>query len=284
MNMRKLFYIFNTIILSFTLISCDRINEPYIIGQDNPTDTGSTHGTTVLLEDFTGHYCGNCPEAHALLKQLLDKYGEKLIPISIHAGFFAGTIWDGFSTDYRTPEGEELAGYFNITDNPKGVINRTPFENETVLSPDSWDAAIAEQLKKTAPVHINISTAFEAETRELNVMAEIIVLSDIEKTLSLTVYLTEDSLVSEQLDYNAEPQVIPNYTHRHVLRASLNGTWGETISSGIIYKGDIIERNYSAILSPEFNEKQCKVIVIISETESREIIHVHENDQFFLIK
>ena len=72
--------------------SCDYIDEPF----RNPNGGGSTeaNGDTVLqteravlVEDFTGHQCKNCPKASKVLKQLDSLYGSaKVIGLAIHAG------------------------------------------------------------------------------------------------------------------------------------------------------------------------------------------------------
>ena len=43
---------------------------------------------TVLLEEFTGQWCMNCPSAHAIVNSLKEQYGESFISVSIHAGGF----------------------------------------------------------------------------------------------------------------------------------------------------------------------------------------------------
>ncbi|MCX6257895.1 MAG: Omp28 family outer membrane lipoprotein [Bacteroidia bacterium] len=282
--MKSIYLFFCIVILFISMNSCDKINPPYMVSNDQTVDTGSNQGRKVLIEDFTGHHCGNCPAAHELLAQLKAKYNEKLVPISIHAGFFADTIWPGYHIDYRTIEGEELMTAFNIEDNPKGLVNRTVFDNATVLSPESWDAAIENQLEKSVPAHFNILATFQKDTRKLYVQAEAIMLTDQNRNMNLSVYLVEDSLISEQLDYNANPQDIPNYIHRHVFRGSLNGTWGELVSAGKIYKGDIIERNYSMTLPSKYNEKHCGIIVFLSDADTKEVLHVQESDQLLLIE
>lgn len=37
-----------------------------------------------LVEDYSGFWCGNCPEAYVNIMQLKDKYGEAFLPISYH--------------------------------------------------------------------------------------------------------------------------------------------------------------------------------------------------------
>ena len=49
----------------------------------------------VLLEDFTGQKCRNCPKAHREISSLKEVYGDNLIAVSIHAGGYA---LDGLKT------------------------------------------------------------------------------------------------------------------------------------------------------------------------------------------
>jgi hypothetical protein len=92
-------------LLSFaTLVlgSCDEIDPPYMDGvQTPPIDTtecpiptfpaDTHHVKVVLLEDYTGHKCVNCPTAAEIAHNLQITYGEKIILMAIHAGFFAET-------------------------------------------------------------------------------------------------------------------------------------------------------------------------------------------------
>ena len=46
-------------------------------------------GRVVLLEEFTGQNCSNCPTAHRTIEALQEQYGASLVSVSIHAGSFA---------------------------------------------------------------------------------------------------------------------------------------------------------------------------------------------------
>ena len=49
---------------------------------------------TVLLEEFTGQECTNCPDAHRLVANLHEQYGEQLVSVAIHAGpYLEVDIW-----------------------------------------------------------------------------------------------------------------------------------------------------------------------------------------------
>ena len=99
-------YLFGAAIL-LLIQACDKIEAPYregavvvsgtndstvVIGSDTivfPSDTASPR-KKVLVEDYTGHLCGNCPYAGLLLNDTLRGiYGDKFITVSVHSGFFA---------------------------------------------------------------------------------------------------------------------------------------------------------------------------------------------------
>ena len=61
-------------------LSCEDDGPPIVI---DPQDR------KVLIEEFTGVRCVNCPAGSAEIQNLLSVYGEQLIAISIHAGFYA---------------------------------------------------------------------------------------------------------------------------------------------------------------------------------------------------
>ena len=70
--------------LLFMTPSCDVIDQPF---KGNIQDTTSTQQQrNVLIEDFTGHRCKNCPKASKAIEALVDAYGSRIIGLAIHAG------------------------------------------------------------------------------------------------------------------------------------------------------------------------------------------------------
>ena len=68
-------------LLAAAVASCDYIDEPFRNpgGGGTATANGDTVLQTeraVLVEDFTGHQCKNCPKASKVLKQLDSLYGS----------------------------------------------------------------------------------------------------------------------------------------------------------------------------------------------------------------
>ena len=107
-----------TIILSFN--SCDIIEGPYMIDNDTtPIDT-STYVKKVLIEDFTGHRCPNCPSAAEELAALQNYYEDKVIGIAIHPSSQAFSTpsplnSSSYTYDFRTEFGDDIDDIFEVS-------------------------------------------------------------------------------------------------------------------------------------------------------------------------
>jgi len=82
--MKQLLLSLGIFTLLFMTPSCDVIDQPF---KGNVQDTTSTQQQrNVLIEDFTGHRCKNCPKASKAIEALVDAYGSRIIGLAIHAG------------------------------------------------------------------------------------------------------------------------------------------------------------------------------------------------------
>ena len=69
------------ILISILIItSCDVEEGPFITG----SNTYVNPDKKVLIEDFTGHLCPNCPDAARELEAIHDIYGDQIIGMAIH--------------------------------------------------------------------------------------------------------------------------------------------------------------------------------------------------------
>ena len=219
-----------SIFLGITIVfkGCDIIEEPYINSNIQPPDTEETV-QKVLLEEFTGHQCPNCPAGAQIAKQLQNLYGDRFIIVAYHAGFFARTS-TGFTTDYRTATGSELDIFFGNGSYPSGLVNR---EGE-IMGSTQWGTAAAEILSKEPRLSLNFTREFNSTSRNLSVT---VTLKSIEtlNELKVSVFVTESGLISPQKtsgDPDYPDGTIPDYMHNHVFRASLNDTWGTNVFEG----------------------------------------------------
>ncbi len=258
------------------LTACDIVEEPYLVpiddgGGPNPTDKVRK----VLLEDFTGQKCPNCPGAAELARNLQTVHGEQLIVIAVHAGFYSIPAATGeFTADYRTPEGNELNGFFDIQGYPSGLVNRAEYLGSRVLFKDSWEAALNAQLELPVQAAIEIENTYNSATRELTTHVHTEFLENLDGTYNICVFLTESGIVSPQQSGSG---VIEDYEHNHMLRASFNGAWGSLVgTAGQGLTGEIQNNEYSLSLDAGWNADHCHVVAFVYNTETLEIVQAEE--------
>lgn len=243
--MKITYNLFFSLLMVFIISSCDIITDPIPDGL-NPTDTTVTEEDEskrrILLEDYTGHYCGNCPGAALLARQLHDIYKEQLIIMGVHAGFFADLHGSKYTTDFRTEASEEYDLHFGVSakGNPNGLINRAKIINSSnpITLPADWSTAIEQIKNDLAKVKITFTKTQNGD--KFDVKADVTILEELSGTYNLVFCLTEDSIIAYQKNYAADAGGDPNYptpeasdyVHRHVLRDNLNGTWGTELFNG----------------------------------------------------
>jgi hypothetical protein len=295
--MKKFFHLSLIIGLISVIASCDYVKQPFeniVISGSDSTDTFNDNDSIpvqrILVEEFTGHTCGNCPEAAYILDSLKKNiYKEQMILVSIHAGFFAEPYTSGnkYLTDFRTAAGNTYFNEFNVSSTPKAMINR----NRTIInngnfaynSPSQWNTVLSA-LKDSAPsTQILLSLKYDESSRNLSTNVKIPIIKNLSGNYALVIYLIEDNIVDWQKIYPNKPVPgygtgdIEFYTHKHVLRATINGTWGETVISSNAAIGDTLTKNYSAFnLKPEWNVDNCSVVAYLYNTTTKEIIQARE--------
>ena len=204
----------------------------------------------VLLEDFTGQRCPNCPLATDLIEQLQETYGDALVAVGIHGGplGFAGTAK---VVGLATPTGDEYYNHWQLEYQPVGVINR---QNKPLKYSD-WAAAVKEELQKPAPLWLDGNAVVVDGDIQVTIEAQG---TDGTVTGKLQVWLLEDSITALQImpDGKANQQ----YLHNHVFRLAVNGTWGEDFS---IEEGKIGTRTMTLPLQPLWKPENLSIVAFV---------------------
>ena len=207
------------------MASCDRLKGPYIIeplvAQSDTiplveADTANFDGlVVVLLEDYTGVKCNNCPEAGALALQLQEQNEGHLVVLGVHPRTALQNPAGGFP-DFRTDDGNIWNSEFQITGYPSGLVNRTG-----VLGQAEWTAAVNNAIGGAAPVRLIIKTEYDDASRELKLSIHSKFLQNVASDdVRLTVCMMEDNIIGKQITPDG---VDENYTHRHVFRGTADG-------------------------------------------------------------
>lgn len=178
---------------------------------------------TILLEDFTGQRCTNCPDAHRAIHELTKQYGDAVIPVAIHAGSFA--IMESQSIEGRlvglgTEEGNQYAEAKQVKAYPSGLVNRQGAPS----SYPEWSKAVWQAIQSAPRLDLFLQSEFQEEDSLLTIQTEIRPYASVSGKLQL--WLVEDFIEALQLDNN---QYFAHYMHNHVFRSSINGTWGEEV-------------------------------------------------------
>ncbi|MBE9483961.1 MAG: Omp28-related outer membrane protein [Bacteroidetes bacterium] len=274
--MKKTIYILAIMGLLFG--ACDKIEEPYLVETDGSGPVPGEKVRKVLLEEFTGHICVNCPEATKLANDLKLVFGEQLVLLSIHAGDLAIPSGTPYTADYRTPTGTGMFNYYQPMGVPMGMVNRSPYQGSTVLFKDSWEPAIQDLIDIPPDAFIEIETVYNDGTRKLDIHVHTEFLKDLDRTYNLSVFIMESGIVSAQKNDEASIGPSPDwfdYEHNHMLRKSLNGTWGDFLADQPA-SGTIMSKDYSITLDAEWEAGQCGVIAIALDSETYEILQVEE--------
>ncbi|MCF8230914.1 MAG: Omp28 family outer membrane lipoprotein [Bacteroidales bacterium] len=276
------------IILTASLFTaCDEIAMPYSRNQDNGGDDTINGGEDsvevvqkVLVEEFTGHKCPNCPEAHVILADLKDQYGENLVVISIHAGFFARPDNSGqYTMDFRTGAGETMNDFFDVAEYPSGMINRGKDQENLVLNKDIWRNVIGRQAGQKAKAVLDFEVDYNQQNRTISADFDIEFVEQVEGNYKLSAFITEDSIIAPQKNNNENigPSNISDYEHNHVLRSTLNGTWGETVSEETITPQTTYSLSYNGFDIPEnWNVDKLSLVAFVYKEETYEVIQTEK--------
>lgn len=288
--MKKVKTIFGLIFPVVLVASCSYVDQPYINPPVDPSacpapvfPENTNQQRNVLFEEFTGHTCGNCPGGAYDIRTIYEpQYGDSLVVVSVHAGGFALVELPGYPTNFSTPAGEAYNNFFGVSGYPVGMINRVPYSSNVLIGKANWANALAIEVAKPLEINLQMITDFDSTSNKLCVHVE----SEFEvaKTgqYNLIVYLVEDSIVAPQKNYpgSGDPTYnIPteyNYMHRHVLRANINGTWGNNVVDGSANAGDKFVNSIQYMVNPAWNKHRLHIVAYIYDNATKEVLQVIE--------
>ncbi len=172
---------------------------------------------TVLLMDFTGQRCVNCPLAHEVIEDLVKQYGDTaLIGISIHAGALATSVnrtnFERNNIGLMIEQGQEMNDAFGIAAWPMGAVDRINAPN-AALNSDQWASAVRSALEVAPGVTIKASASYNAADSLISVNSRL--LADNDRSAALQVWVVEDGIVARQITPTGD---VPDYVHNNVLR------------------------------------------------------------------
>lgn len=253
MKIKNLFLGVATAAMAMAAASCSNIDEGDRLIYVKPAEVGRA----ILIEDFTGQRCINCPTGTEIINGIVDTYGEdNVIAVGIHSGplGFAG---NSKTVGLMTDTGNEYYTHWdkeNKMGQPWVIFNRK-------TSPDShynnWAAMVGTIISEKANLSVKIANAYDADKRTLTTTVEA---DGVNGTVNgkLQVWIVEDGVPALQMmpDGSANKE----YIHNHVFRAAVNGTWGEDVT---VKEGETTKKQYQYVLPEAWNADNIAIVAFV---------------------
>lgn len=258
-------------LLGAVATGCDNINEDdrYIKVEkpviDNPR--------TLLIMEFTGNSCLNCPTGASIVEQIKEEEQPgRVISVGLHP--YGSHFTDPVVTihtpsrqqDLRSEAATALFDYYQPSGFPAAIFNG--LKSSMSGSTGDWIQRASEALVVPTVVTLAATCEYDASSRQLSVDYAVEFLDYVNSKLNVTVWLVENKIMGTQTMPDGKPNL--NYEHNHVLRASLNGNWGETIGTSFA-EGDKKEGTASMTLQEDWVAENCDVVVYVYRDDNKEV-------------
>ncbi len=215
-----------------------------------------------LIQEFTGMWCTNCPEGARTVHEIQETYPGSVIAVNMHPENTSFTRpLNGLSL--TCPEATVMYNYYNPVGFPAAVIDGVG-PNSSMFN---WAKLVEDALQTMTTVGIGIDTSYDPATRELKVNYDINFTDNYLGDLSVMIWVMENDIKGWQID-NGTPD--KNYSHNHVLRASVNGDWGQTIGS-VFEMDQIVSGEASMILDDKWVAENCEVVAYVFQTGTKKV-------------
>ena len=215
----------------------------------------STYTKKVLLEDFTGTWCPQCPPAASAIANAMSG-NSNIFGVGYHA--IGGDPME-------IPETAYWSNYYNVTGFPTVYVNgadtRWNFPNM---------GQVNSELAETATVGLAIEATLVAG--KLNLDVQVGFNSTPNEEVKLMVYLVEDNVTTSTPQAGSSQGA--DYVHRDVLREVYTDQLGDVIPSSNASAGCIYNRSFTDLDLPSNIDDvtNLKVIAFVRNTYTKTFV------------
>jgi len=211
----------------------------------------------VLIEDHTGQKCPNCPDATTQIHEYQKAYGALIIPVAIHSQMQGIMEPEGLGNEL----GNTYYNRWKIEYKPAGLISRIDGGDGVVMDKTIWTLALQYIIGLETPLDVRIKAQQNAyDPTKADIDVKVINTRDGQPVSgNLQVWITEDSIIAPQDYLNGVHY--DDYQHDHVLRASVNGDWGEGVS--VSSKNEQREYHYTTILKSGWKPEHLDIVAFV---------------------
>jgi len=207
----------------------------------------------VLVEDFTGTWCGWCTRIIYAL-ELIKAQTPNVVAVAIHNN-------DEFDYTGRVP----LENQLGVLAYPFAAINRTTIWNDPQHHHVSQPIDL---IQPQSPIGIKINSNLGNSSGTVDVTFKF--KETISGDLKYAVYIVENDLVADQKNYNTDlyggAEILHNFTHQHTLR----GVYGNIIGNNLgqpATEGAVISLANLAVNYTSVDATKLQVVVFLMDTD-----------------
>lgn len=248
MKLKNIFGILPLAAAGLAFASCSNIDEDDRYIYVEPVNVAKR----VLIEDFTGQRCINCPNAALVIEQMQEDYGaDNVIAVGIYSGPFGSTAL-GVPYSLTTDTGNEYFNYWGVQEQPSALIDR----HGVVSNYNTWGTLVRDAIQQEASLLLDASCSYDDASRTATINVDASGIDNIEGKLQ--VWLVEDSITDVQMmpDGKANQQ----YIHNHVFRTSVNDVWGDDFK---LVTGEVKNKLYTAVISEDWKPENMSAVVFV---------------------
>lgn len=211
----------------------------------------------VLLQEFSGQNCRNCPGGSDAIHDILSVYPDNVVAVAMHP---KGTPNSGplLRTDTTSEIATEMYDFYGRpAEFPCGIING----NEFSINPNKWFELCLTQMVLPPEVTVSVEASGKAgEDPSVTAKYSIVYNEPIYDDLNVIVWLIENDVVAAQNVYGDR---VPRYVHQHLLRASFTEKV-EGIALGNSFKiGESSEGTLTLAPQQAWNLENCEVVAYV---------------------
>lgn len=213
----------------------------------------------VLIEDYTGTWCGYCPRVSQGL-DLVAAQTDKAVPVAIHRG----------NDPYNFSAAGVLENLIGLQGYPTAMLNR--MTDWAYPEPNNVNQVVALTDGTLPKVGMAMTATVSGGNVNLTVKAKF---GKAMTGTKLVVYVLENGLIYDQVNYTSYfggGSTIPGFTHNHVLRATYTNILGDDIPEAESVFDNVYTKTYTvAVPSNIANAANMEFVAFVVGADKKAI-------------
>lgn len=238
----------------------------------------------VLVEEFTGATCTNCPDARQYLKAISDANPNRIISIELHTNnhIKGEPVKYIHKYDLRSIDETDIfksifRGYFPFGSIPNAGIDRTASGGEILFMRANWASIINTRITTESPIKLTLTNTYDDAKASGIIKVNASYTKSISTKNYISIAIIEDNIVDAQefLDH-----VDTFYNFQHVFRKSFTPASGTEILSTITTKepGRVYEGSFKYNIDAAWKPENCRIVVWVhnNDANTKEVLQAEE--------